>query len=638
MNIFAFLLKKQEIRNKSKEISQRFPLAIIISSITTLLFCSIIAFELSHDTSEIIGKVIMSAIVTFFLSLWVTLLWESLKNKTVQSFGQIWALLFGGIFYSFLTQDIESITGVTFFILTLFGTISVIFSSPYIKYLYKWTYSEISYFVYFYRISLVFFMSLIVGSALALLWNIAIGAVIVLFDLWYSSLWDIHAYWTIFALCFLTPLFMLTEVPKKDTFEESRFSENIFFSFLIKYIAIPFIYIYFFILYAYTLKVLLNFSHWPRGEVSWMVIWFSLFWYIIYMFSYIFQSEKSGESNKLIGLFRKYFPYIVIPQIAMLSYAIALRIGQYDLTINRYFVVVFGLWLLTVSLYLIISKAKSLLYIPAFLTLFTLIVSIGPWSVYQLPLERQTSRLINNLELANIIEWNTIVPLENYSDIPKELSNDIYDGIDYICDFNNCNKIQEIFPLLYDELYKKSESEYNSPIEIDNYIKHTAIKKLPYRWPSKWQIIDYITDKIQVKRTYSYGKQDDEIYRMYNNSWYFPLEITGYDYVLETNSYNNTHSNITAKIDNTTLNMTLTTWELQENISIAFIFDALRQSYSKNNDSDLSAHNNEFEIETVTYMGKFIVNNANIFSRADYNPLDAYSSESISGILLLKKK
>lgn len=142
----------------------------------------------------------------------------------------------------------------------------------------------------------------------------------------YSFSGDIHAYWTIFALAFLTPIFALYQIPTKDKFEESYFNENAFFNFLIRYIALPFIYIYFFILYAYILKVLLNFSHWPKGEVSWMVIGFSLFGYITYIFSYIFERSKKQKSHKLIALFRKYFPYVVLPPVVMLFYAISLRI------------------------------------------------------------------------------------------------------------------------------------------------------------------------------------------------------------------------------------------------------------------------------------------------------------------------
>jgi uncharacterized membrane protein YiaA len=170
---------------------------------------------------------------------------------------------------------------------------------------------------------------------------------------------------------------------------------NKFFSFLIRFVATPFIYIYFFILYAYTVKVLLNFSDWPKGMISWMVIGFSTFGYLTYIFSLAYEDE-----NRIVRIFRKYFPIVVIPQIGMLAYAIGLRISQYDLTMNRYFVVVFGLWLLGVSIYLIASQRKSLVSITASLAIISLLISVGPWSVYSLPLYRQYDRLTENLEKA----------------------------------------------------------------------------------------------------------------------------------------------------------------------------------------------------------------------------------------------
>jgi hypothetical protein len=102
-----------------------------------------------------------------------------------------------------------------------------------------------------------------------------------------------------------------------------------------------------------------------------MVIGFSIFGYIIYILSYAFE-----EKNKFIKKFRKIFPYAVVPQIFMLFYAIYIRINQYDITINRYFVVTFGIMLLMISLYYIFNKSKKLIIIPLVLSFFTLFISV----------------------------------------------------------------------------------------------------------------------------------------------------------------------------------------------------------------------------------------------------------------------
>lgn len=120
----------------------------------------------------------------------------------------------------------------------------------------------------------------------------------------------IFAYWAVVSLAFSAPMYGLLHFPMKSEINARTFEVNKFFSFLIKYIGVPFITIYFIILYVYTAKVLINFSDWPKGIISWMVIGFSVFGYLNYIFS------KSYEvANSFIRIFRRYFPMIVVPQL-----------------------------------------------------------------------------------------------------------------------------------------------------------------------------------------------------------------------------------------------------------------------------------------------------------------------------------
>lgn len=302
---------------------------------------------------------------------------------------------------------------------------------------------SIEYTNYFSRIAWVFLMSGIVGVSIMLLGFIAIGAVDALFSLTWNE--DIYANWATLALSLIAPLYALVQLPMRSDIDTKKYETNRFFAFLIRYVATPAIYIYFAILYAYSLKVLTNFSDWPKGMVSWLVIGFSSFGYLTYIFS------KSYEDSRIVSTFRRYFPYVVIPQIAMLAYAIWLRIAQYDLTMNRYFVVIFGLWLLGISLYYAISTSKSLTIIPASLATISLIISLGPWSVFSYPLMRQEARLIRHLESANILQGGKIVPLKSERDISKELSTEIAGGIEYLCNFDDCKYIKDLFVDAYEK-------------------------------------------------------------------------------------------------------------------------------------------------------------------------------------------
>gem|GEM_PF-1712973 len=182
----------------------------------------------------------------------------------------------------------------------------------------------------------------------------------------------------------------------------------------------------------------------------------------------------------------------------MLFYAIYLRINQYDITINRYFIVVFGLWLLIISLYFVISKKKKLIFLPVTLTLFIIIISIIPkYNVYNFPEERQLKRLENNLEKAKILQNNKIIPLKNYSDISQSLSKNIYSGIEYSCNFNNCEKIKKLFPKIYKEILEKDKKDWEENIkkQIKQIEKNKNKKKCKYKKYYKYQINDCYNKK-----------------------------------------------------------------------------------------------------------------------------------------------
>lgn len=269
--------------------------------------------------------------------------------------------------------------------------------------------------------------------------SIAIGAIGTLFDLnTHINEWKLYENWAIAACALIAPLYGLMHLPRIEEIHDKEYTTDIFFAFIIRFIAIPFIFLYFCILYAYSVKVLINISDWPKGEISWLVIGFSIFGYLGYIFSKSYETE-----HRMVQIFRQYFPMVVIPQIPMLAYAIILRINQYDFTMNRYFVVIFGIWLTIISLYFVIGKIKSLTVIPATLTFIALLISFGPWGVYQLPLNRQYNALIQNLTTAGILKDGVITKAPESLD--PTLENTIYSGIQYVCGFENCTRIKTLF-------------------------------------------------------------------------------------------------------------------------------------------------------------------------------------------------
>lgn len=520
-NIIQKLLKV-DFRKSMIEVAQRFPISLGLIILVSILW--FIVVNASPD-EETIFRLILTWSVVFFLSTALALLTEREVQKWIRWGARIFVVLFAVFFY-FSIDGIweDTMEDVTFIILCFSGFFASLFTAPFlVRFFTKKSENPVHYSNYFIQISWTLLMGFIVGGALIALGGAAIGSVYALFDLSDIISWSkVWGNWAVVALVIMAPLYALAILPHARDYETESYIENRFFSFMVRYIAVPFIFVYFLILYAYSAKVLMNFSDWPKGMISWMVIGFSSFGYLIYIFSRAYESSSST-----IALFRKYFPYLVLPQILMLGYAIGLRIMQYDVTMNRYFVVVFGLWLTVISLYYVFSRTRTLSYIPVSLTLAILIVSIWPWSVYSVSQIRQESRLIRNLETANIMQDGKIVPLIDKKDISRELSNDIYSGIEYLCGFDDCQSIKDIFPEQYAALLAQDKKEWN-----ERMLKQKDADE-KYSEPSRWTIVQEITDVIKVERTYSYNNEAVRKYLQYNNyKESYPLAITWYDRIV----------------------------------------------------------------------------------------------------------
>lgn len=566
-----------------KWIVSRFPIPTGIVVILNICLFGILHWVFDRDAENVIIRFIFSLIITFFFSVWVHINSERLNNRfsDTKILLQLIPLGFGFLFFFWFKANFYNNTeNIIFFLLNLAWILSYLFFAPYIKTIFLKNKEQMIYYAYFYKIGVIFLISSILSWILCILGNIWIYAVLSLFDIKWLFSNKIYSDWIILATAFIPPIFALIQLPKKESFDNSNFGENIFFSFLIKYIAIPFIFVYFAILYIYSFKVLLNFKDWPKWEVSWLVIGFSIFGYIAYIFSYVFE-----EKNNFIRIFRKILPLAVIPQLFMLFYAIYLRINQYDITINRYFVVVFGIWLTVVSCYLVFSKKKYLGFIPFILTIFTIIISIGPRSVYNFPEQRQFVRLENNLKKAGILQNWKIIPLKSYKDIDESLWKEIYNGIYYLCDFDDCKKIKELFK----DFYKSND--------WNNYYDSSYF--------NSWSIVNNITKNIKVSRTYDtrYLYEDDNVmlnFRIGYNKDIFPIDIKNFSKIIKIGYEAENFSWEYATFDSEKNIIEIKKdWKTLNEIDMKSFVDKIYKNYKNNNDTFLSQP--ELTFETSNY-------------------------------------
>ncbi len=144
------------------------------------------------------------------------------------------------------------------------------------------------------------------------------------------------------------------------------------------YILIPGILVYTAILYAYALKIMIT-GIWPKNQVALLVLIISIVGIAIYIIN-----KTTNLKTKLNAFFEKYFFFLLIPNQILLILALQIRISEYGLTINRAYLAFFAIWIITLTIYFLISKAKELRMIPFSLTIILLLTAVGPFTAKNL--------------------------------------------------------------------------------------------------------------------------------------------------------------------------------------------------------------------------------------------------------------
>ncbi len=548
---FLQKIKLENLKKVIMETWQRTPLSMLISlAAFTIIVILIRVEDISLVLEDNLNKAVFTLVITFFFSVAIYLYSETKnisrpKKGLYQLITFVFALLFFYFFEENLFRNPEAEI-VVYLVLTSLGVLSFIFIASFVSKIKAKVLSQEEFYISTYATVIKTLMSMIVGIITMLLGFIALSSIFTLFDITFIEEDHWFGYWASFSLVFFAPIFFLANLPSVKVGEEDSLEEiqaNKFYYFLMNYVALPAIVIYFLILYSYTIKVLLNFSDWPHGEVAWMVILFSFFGYIVYFATYAFTS-----AFKPAFLLRKILPTAIFLQTFMLFYAIGLRINQYDLTLNRYLVVAFGFWLFGLSLYFIISKKKNL-STPFYTLLIVIIfISIGPWSVYTAPKWRQQGNLEMNLQSANILQADGgVVVLENYRDISVELSGEIYSGISYLCNFHGCDTLDKYFNKEIIEIKKIHREEFeenkkeqlerarNAEIKDEEWIRN--VEEREYEEIRNWDTIRKLTEKIKV-RAYHKGIDKNEIPKYFdfrNNFEYIDesVDVRGFDYFVQ---------------------------------------------------------------------------------------------------------
>lgn len=197
--------------------------------------------------------------------------------------------------------------------------------------------------------------------------------------------------------------FFISGVPKNisvlDSIEDYPKGLKIF----TQYVLIPLLVLYLVILFSYAVKILALWD-WPRGIVSYMIMCVAVLGIFTLLLIFPFGSQKESAWIKSIS---RYYYYLLLPLIIMLFIAIGMRIEDYGVTINRYIIVMMGVWLTFVCAYFIAGR-KNIKVIPVSLSVIILTCSFGSWSMFSVSEYSQVRRLEKIMSAGGVMKAGKI--------------------------------------------------------------------------------------------------------------------------------------------------------------------------------------------------------------------------------------
>lgn len=369
----------------------RFPLAMLSILVTTILIL------LEHNQADYLpdpfmawARMIAATTAVCFTALGLFAEgrgWSGLRRYVV-------ALLGLGVI-ALLTTRSESLTAASMLLL-LAGGLAISFA-PYL--LRDHDDASIWYFNY-QLITGVLFAGL---SALVLCGGVTLilSSIEYLFEIDFSH--RVYSNFWLFGWIFFVPTYVLARIPDRFDWPDPGCELPVGVRFIQTYLLIPLSLIFMFVLYAYFVKILLQWEL-PRGQLGKMISAFGVIGVLTHLTIY----PVRDRGGVLLGWFHRHFYHMLLLPLVLLAIAIGIRIAQYGVTEARYVVVLCAIWFgFLIGFSMLKRERFRLIHVPLGLVVLLLFAALaGPWRIDVLSVESQYSRLEHLLQEEKLLIAN----------------------------------------------------------------------------------------------------------------------------------------------------------------------------------------------------------------------------------------
>lgn len=295
-----------------------------------------------------------------------------------------------------------------------------------------------------------------------------------------------------------------------------------------QYVLLPLLMLYLFILYGYGAKIIALWD-WPKGIVSYLITCVAVLGILTVLLIYPYSKLPANGWIKKVS---KGYYVVLLPLILILFIAIGMRINDYGITINRYVIVLLGVWLSITCCYFIVGKT-NIKFIPTSLAVILLLMSFGPWSMFSVSERSQSNRLKSILEASKIIQAGKVdqevvwikdsIPTfhtnkENTHEgiLIDSLHNEVKSILDYLDHHHGFSSVKTWYTQDLDSmitLANQKKSRWQQENEAEIYMRTLGLK-YEYR------------DTYSKNLYFSYYSDGDDLIR-----------VRDYDYVVPFNQY-----------------------------------------------------------------------------------------------------
>lgn len=432
-------LSFSDIATRLQNVVVRFPLTLIfIAALAVLFFIDINV----HD-SDIPQRLWVMSLLGIPLSLMVTVFSENFEKILIRVVLQSGALILLVLHVLFLPEKLISINIGQTIVLGVSALIAVLVV-PFFK-----KDDAVSFWEFSKTIAVQVVTTVVFAGIFMLGLSLAAFSLDQLFKIDIQD--KVYANLAVFCFALFAPVYFLSNIPAGADKYKTEYKFDKFLKILGLYIFLPILSIYTVILYAYLVQIVAQWEL-PNGWVTWLVSVLALGGFVTMFILYPLRLQK----QKVALFFSRYFPVILFPLLILMTIGIFRRFDDYGLTIKRAYVFLLNFWLYGISVYLFITRSKSLKWIVFTFVVIAVLASVGPWSVFDVTKRTLLADVQAIFEKNNYLQDGKMKSLEAVKKIKLSpaLNDSVAAKVDYLIDYYGVLVLQPLFSEKIDTLGK----------------------------------------------------------------------------------------------------------------------------------------------------------------------------------------